>query len=371
MFQDKKILGINCDTSIIPNFVSSDFIKNRETIYEYDITFINLHNINYGHYWGMIKKSEISELDIFFENGGLCIVILPYSGLSSYYLSWCPFEKDIEYKKYKGTTFYNKNKEYDFLFNYIRYNICTQYDVYPSDSIILATNKPNNPIMIIIPYSKGRCVFLPYTQDLDTLFSAIYNNLDKFYPIEKPEPSLKPMWVNDFLTKRENELFLEKEKIESELGKYSIYKQLLWETGRNLEQLVKKALIELGVEVIELSQDSACDLEIKLGDDLIGVCEIKGLSQSANKDDIRQLLEYFIEQRDLKDRKVMGILIINHFKDIHPSKRNEPISNGAKEIIKRHNFKVITTIELYNHLVYLWQKKFSINEFLKSLRNEI
>lgn len=220
----------------------------------------------------------------------------------------------------------------------------------------------------MVPYKNGKCFFLPNPREEIDLIINVIDNLDKLYS-SKDDVMESPDWISDFLTKKEKELFQEKETIEKQLGKYSIYKQLLWATGKNLKNTVYNALVELDIDVIKLPIDSSCDLEINLDDDLTGVCEVKGLSKQVSKDDMRQLLEYYIEQRDFQERNVRGIFIVNHYRDNKPEERDEPLNQGAKELSDRHQFKVLTTVELYELLLKKWQGQFSKEDLLESLRS--
>lgn len=366
---NKRILGIYCQTNVIYNFETSDFESNMKTIFEYDVVIINFKNMNIHTFWELFVSQKEREFSIFFKNGGICFVILSTPEfpplLFEKLFGWCPFRESFNIKSYKGLEIYNINKDFQFLFENVQYNLSFYFSDYPEDSIVLATNKPRNPISIIIPYYKGRCVILPSAKEPDVLYSVISLNIEKFYP--KIEPALKPDWVNDYLTEQEKELFKKKEEIETELGRFSLYKQLLWETGERLESLVKNCFIELGMKVKDLSKDSACDFEIDLGNNITAVCEVKGLKNNVNREDMRQLLEYFIEKRDFEDRNVKGIFIVNHYRNISPSERGEPVTESAKRLASNYDFKVLTTIELYQYLKSFWQGTFSLDMLLKRL----
>lgn len=363
----KKILSINWKTNIIPNLDIGDFGNNMKTIYEYDAVLLNLNSISYNAYWDLLYKKGIRrEFSTFFENGGLCFVFMPLTSALGDVFTWFPESDNLVASRYNGLQLYNIDIEFAFLFKHAGYQLNYYFTKYPENSIILATNKPGNPVSLYIPIQEGGCIILPSLKQLDKIYSIIYNNLNSFYP--ELEFGIKPEWVSSYLSEKETELFNKKEEIEEKLGKYSVYKELLWGTGTKLEKLVRQSLAELGCNVTRLPIDSACDFEVDLGDGLIGVCEIKGLKKNATKDEMRQLLEYFIDQRDFKEKQVKGIMILNHYRDTHPLKRPEPLSEGGKKLAIDYKFKIMTTIELYNYLNLYWNKKLTTEEFIKNLK---
>ena len=147
-------------------------------------------------------------------------------------------------------------------------------------------------------------------------------------------------------------------------GKTGKFKPLLYETGVNLENLVIDAFREMGIKVRKLPEGSYADFEFQISEDLIGICEVKGLTGSANIRHLRQLLQYFIEQRDIEKRNVKGIFIVNHFRNKNPKERDKPLTNDAEELVKKYGFVVLTTVDLYNYITKFLENKLSKEDFL-------
>ena len=97
----------------------------------------------------------------------------------------------------------------------------------------------------------------------------------------------------------------------------------------------------------------------------MGVCEVKGLEGSADRRNLRQLLDYYIEQRDIEERNVKGILIVNHYRNQKPNDRGNPATPEGMDLAKKHNFCILSTAELYNLLIQFWQNKITKEDFLK------
>ena len=49
-----------------------------------------------------------------------------------------------------------------------------------------------------------------------------------------------------------------------------------------------------------------------------------------------------------KSAESEGFYIINHFRELEPASRGDPLGNHAKEYLKRYQFKYLTTLSLFN-----------------------
>jgi hypothetical protein len=343
------------------------------TIFDYDLVIIDLVQLQSSYYQSLAKTK--SEFEKFFQNRGVCFVFMSrYQEINSVSnLDWCPFSGQIRITNKLGETMACTNNRVKFIFDFIKFKWSYFFSEWPENATILATNRTNDPISILVPYGTGYCVFLPYLPSIvsatqaDQLLNLLIEKGMNIIPEkeEKVSSSDIPSWATSLMTKTELDLFKTKNEIDKKLGKYNKFKPLYWETGNNLQDLVINAFEELGVEVTRLPRESHGDFEISISKDLIGVCEVKGLLGSANREDLRQLLDYFIEQRNVK-----GIFIVNHFRNEELDKRGKPATTDALDLIKKYNFHLLTTIQLYEVLTKFWENKLTKTDFLMRFQEE-
>ncbi|MCW4025571.1 MAG: hypothetical protein NWF01_11145 [Candidatus Bathyarchaeota archaeon] len=331
------------------------------TLFDYEFIILDLRPCSRQNYFTYLTNKKL-EFQKFFENKGVCIVITERIehcfNISNY--DWCPFADQFTVENTKGQTLICIDRRAKFLFDSVPFFWNHFFDI--KEGKIIATNRANDVISFSIQYKSGACVFLP-TPCPDSILNDI-NNLTLLDLLLKrgmeliPESERKineaplaiPTWASSIASQSELLLLDKYNKISEKLGKYSKFKQLYWENGEPLEKLVVDTLKEIGFSVKKLEKGSHVDLEVSLPDDVVAVCEVKGLSGSANLQDLRQLLDYYIEQRDIEQRNVRGFFFVNHFRNEEPSKRGSPATKEAMDLIKKHGFKLITTIELYKIL---------------------
>jgi len=349
------------------NFAQSGF----PTISDYDLVIMNLGNVLSAYYSNLANAKE--EFAKFFNNRGVCFVIFDtheyYEKSTFSNLDWCPFSEKIRIENRRGETLTCKYKKAQFIFDQIKFLWRSFFSEIPKDSTVLATNRTNDPISVIIPYGSGFCVFLPWTYDLDELLDLLIEKGLNIIPQVEEEAgsSSVPSWTSSIMSKAEVDLLESMSQIEGKLGKYNRYRALLWETGENLQNLVVSAFKELGIDVAKLPKESHADLEITLDKNLTGVCEVKGLMGEANIQDLRQLLDYFVEQRDIERRNVKGIFIVNHYRNEEPSKREKPVTREASDLMKKYGFTLLTATQLYEYLTKCWQGQLTKEEILRGL----
>jgi hypothetical protein len=61
---------------------------------------------------------------------------------------------------------------------------------------------------------------------------------------------------------------------------------------------------------------------------------------------------------------LLSLLVVNHFRDKNPRDRGDPLTKDASELVEKHDFRVITTVELYDFITELLEDKLNKEEFL-------
>jgi len=340
------------------------------TIFDYELVIIDLREMSVGWYAAHAQKKP--EFEKFFKSGGMCYVIIDgyYKRDFASNFGWCPFADELEIENKSGETVTCESMDAKFIFDSIKFSWSCFFSKCPKNAIVLASNRAGDPISIMVPYESGNCIFLPLTDETDKLLDLLIKEGLNIIPKREEEkeefvPTEIPSWVPAFLTETELKLLKTRNEIDEKLGKYNRFRPLFWETGDNLQKLVIDAFKELGIKVTKLPKESHGDFEFPINGDLIGACEVKGLSGNANRQDLRQLLDYFIEQRDIEKRKIQGIFIVNHFRKQNPTERGNPATEDALDLIQKYDFRLMTTIELYDCLMKFWENKLTTDVFLK------
>ena len=339
------------------------------TIYDYDLVIVDSDNIDITTFY--IKKDQFER---FFMNGGICFVLLSksksiYTGITSIEkYEFLSIRENIKIRNISGEWISCELKEALWLFDNFSFTWdCSVYDL-PESYNVIAVNKVNDIVSFSTQIHNGYCIFLPKVDDSQksSLVDALIQRGKNLVRIERRIVEI-PEWLSLYATDLERKLLRQKNEIEKKLGKAGKIKPLLYETGNNLERIVLEVFKDVGFEINKLPKGSYADFEFPLLHDLTAVCEIKGLLGSASVHDLRQLLQYFIEQRDIEKRNVKGIFIVNHFREIKPGERGAPLTKDALELINKHDFKIVTTVEIYNFLTESLDKKVSKREFIKEL----
>lgn len=338
------------------------------TIFDYDIVIMNLSKLYRPQYTALAERRE--EFEKFFQSKGTCYVLADEydecDGISNY--AWCPFDGYMAIENKSGTTLICQEKNARFVFDELEFRWKCYFSRYPDKTTVLATNRANDPISLLVPCESGYCIFLPSTDEPLKPLILLIREGRNIIPPEKEEEIVTeepPSWATEYMTEKELNLLRQRNKIIEKLGKYNKFKGLLWETGDALEVLVIDAFKEIGITVLRLPKESHGDFEFPIKEDLTGVCEVKGLLGNGDRRNLRQLLDYFIEQRDIERRNVKGVFIVNHFRNEKPSERGEPATQDAVDLIQTYDFAILTTTQLYDSLVEFWENRLSKEDFLK------
>lgn len=127
----------------------------------------------------------------------------------------------------------------------------------------------------------------------------------------------------DSVTKKMENLEIQKEKLETSLISIQKYKLALVSSGKELETIVSQMLIELGFESRETDFNRADGIFIYKDTRL--VIEIKGVSKSAGEKHAVQLEKWVSEFFEKYEVMPKAVLIVNGFRQKDISERNEAI----------------------------------------------
>lgn len=173
--------------------------------------------------------------------------------------------------------------------------------------------------------------------------------------------SKAPTWTNDFKVPGEEAVGreikqLEEDKIkteeiirskEAEKEEITRYKELLFEDGDELRDIVWATLEQMGFTVNRHDEHKE-DGSIQEGKE-VAVLEIKGSGKSLKTEDIRQLDDWITDYTLREGKEPIGIFIGNHYRLKKRENRNDPFPPDVLRYVKANSRKLslITTFQLF------------------------
>jgi uncharacterized protein YqgQ len=356
--------------------------KDLPTFYDYHLVFLRNPNdipqLSYEDYHTCFmrdkineKKEEISEL---FKSGGILFTFLFPKVYDNY--GWLP--SNISFRPIKkhgdtviplNTCFKNILKNNDFCY-------MSHFDrelLYEDKDTIIATNIHGMPISIYKDVNKGTIIFLPQykqavipKQIIRELVDVIRKNF-----IEKPgkkSKSIPPTWLQNHKLPNEEKYLKEINVKETILSEYNTIKQSLYETGENLVYSVGQILKKFGFKVKIKEKEGIQDIEIQ-HEEFLGIIEIKGKEKYANVDDLRQLLNWYVDSLSENEEKdIKPIFIINHYRNKNIKERKEPYTEKAIQLGENNKFCLMTTYDLFSLYIKFINKQISLSEIEKIMK---
>ena len=168
-------------------------------------------------------------------------------------------------------------------------------------------------------------------------------------------------------------LEIKKTELLEQISQETKLKDLLFETGKTLENAINLGLKILGYSA-ENYNDGVLELDHVIvspeGDRFLGEAEGKDTS-AINIDKLRQLLVNIHEdvQRDEVESPALGILFGNGFRLTEPSHREEQFTTKCLSTAKSSNCILIKTTDLFRVAKYV--KESNDQTFAKSCRDSI
>lgn len=173
-----------------------------------------------------------------------------------------------------------------------------------------------------------------------------------------------PPWVNQYKVAGQAEaektiegiearIAREKEKLEqtkADVEAITKFRQLLYEQGEPLQEIVWTTLDKLGAKVTRPIVKNEADgwIKVPLGEQTLeGVLEITGRSKSVTLGDAKQL-DTWVANGLKKGKKYKGLLIGNHYIEQPPDARDAPFPDNLIGYATDRKFCLLTTVELFN-----------------------
>ena len=160
----------------------------------------------------------------------------------------------------------------------------------------------------------------------------------------------KPRWVEKYAFKKKLEMIEKINEMRREISHYEILERLLYGTGEPLEEAVKYALEHLEFENVERPQEKdTYDISFTRNGKKY-IVEVEGTTKQGSKEKVNQLDGWVRIELNMgtDPSRIIGVFVVNHFRDKDPEERGEPLTEHAKRFLKYYRFVFFTTCFLFN-----------------------
>lgn len=161
----------------------------------------------------------------------------------------------------------------------------------------------------------------------------------------------KPNWLAKHSFREAMEIELETKKLGEKIVSYEQFERLLYTTDIPLEEALAFTLNWLGFVNVHHFKEDTDNPDITFDyENIKALVEVEGTTRAGDKRKIQQLagwMEKEIAKFNKKKEELQGIFIVNHFREIEPDKRGEPLTQHAKEFLKLYQCRFLTTYFLF------------------------
>jgi len=180
----------------------------------------------------------------------------------------------------------------------------------------------------------------------------------------------KPDWLNSYGFTEKASISQKIESLQKEIIKYVQFERLLYTTDIPLEDAIAYALNWLGFENVVHHKDDKNNPDVTFEfEGKKGLLEAEGTSKAGPKDKILQLSGWLQKEieKGVSASELKGFFAVNHFRDVEPSKRDDPLTEHAKEFLKLYNYAYFTTRLLFDLVKKVSEGKITKEDARKSI----
>lgn len=162
----------------------------------------------------------------------------------------------------------------------------------------------------------------------------------------------KPKWIDKFGFEERNKLDREIEELNKKIIEYEMFERLLYTEDVPLEEAVAFTLNWLGFNNVRHHKENPDNPDITFEHDgKLVLIEVEGTTKAGDKSKVLQLDGWTrreIELRGKRREELIGIFVVNHYRETEPDKRPDPLTPHAKEFLKHYRFRFFTTRFLFD-----------------------
>ena len=162
----------------------------------------------------------------------------------------------------------------------------------------------------------------------------------------------RPKWMVKHSFEEKSKLDKEIEKLSSKVAEYEMFERLLYTTDIPLEEAVAFALDWLDFQDIKHYKEDKDNPDVTfIYEGIKALVEIEGITKAGDKNKALQLDGWMTREIidfNRKASELKGFLIVNHFRELDPEKRGDPLTTHGKEFLKLKQSYFFTTCFLFN-----------------------
>jgi hypothetical protein len=162
----------------------------------------------------------------------------------------------------------------------------------------------------------------------------------------------KPDWMGKYAFEEKKDLDKKIEKLSSEVVEFEMFERLLYTTDIPLQEAVAFTLEWLSFQDVKHYKEDTDNPDITfMYGGIKALVEVEGTTKAGDKDKAQQLdgwVRREIVNFNKQANELKGFFIVNHFREIGPEKRGEPLTKHAKEFLKLNQSRFFTTYFLFN-----------------------
>jgi hypothetical protein len=285
---------------------------------------------------------------------------------------WLPFQSQYinEFSHGFGKEIKLIAEKHQFASYYHAFKKDLEYEVYlqnyrPTKTFL--TTNTGNSVGWSENYVNGQIIFLPpppQKEDINKILGVLIHCSTIFFKTHIL--NFEPSWVKKYTLPGENayqpqidqlqqqidDLIKQKEEIESKKQKLSDYRALLFENGKPLENAVINAFRLMGFQAENLKKDDMEHDVILTSSEGRAIAEVEGKDKTAvNIEKLDQLTRVVDEDFIVNNSYPEGILIGNPYRLLPIEERSDPFTEKVRIAVKRKNFKLLTTVELFKAVI--------------------
>jgi len=180
----------------------------------------------------------------------------------------------------------------------------------------------------------------------------------------------KPDWLLGYGFSEKSAISEQIEKLQKDAIRYEQFERLIYAADIPLEEAIAYALDWLGFDNVAHHKDDPDNPDVTFEyDGIKALLEAEGTTKAGSKDKIGQLSTWM--QRELSKgipaSQLAGFFAVNHFRDLEPSQRGDPLTPHAKEFLRAFRYSYFTTAYLFEIVKQVVASKLSKEDARKKV----
>lgn len=160
----------------------------------------------------------------------------------------------------------------------------------------------------------------------------------------------KPNWINKYSFEQKTKIDIEIEKLQTKVVEYEMFERLLYTTDIPLEKAVSFTLDWLGFQDVRHFDEDKDNPDVTfIYKGIKALIETEGTIKAGDKNKAQQLEGWLRKEINsgMKARGLKGFFVVNHFREMEPESRGDPLTSYAKEYLKLYHCNFFTTYFLF------------------------